>query len=98
MNIVAAMIPMISRVSDAFLAWGRRNAGTPFEIASTPVSAVAPDENAFRITKIVTTPTPAARSGSRGIPAGSLETGHPPRHFATPTTTVIVTQRMKQYV
>ena len=30
----------------AFCDSGLRNAGTPFEIASTPVSATAPDENA----------------------------------------------------
>ena len=30
----------------AFLLFGRWNAGTPLEIASTPVSAAHPDENA----------------------------------------------------
>ena len=49
MNIVTEMMPMIASVSAAFLACGRRKAGTPLEIASTPVSAVAPDENARRI-------------------------------------------------
>ena len=33
----------------AFFDSGRRNAGTPFEIASTPVSATAPDEKPFRM-------------------------------------------------
>ena len=46
-----AMTPMIASVSAAFFACGRRNAGTPFEIASTPVSAVAPEENALRTAK-----------------------------------------------
>ncbi len=37
---------MIVRVVAAFLDSGLRNAGTPLEIASTPDSAMAPDENA----------------------------------------------------
>src|SRR5437867_1830286 len=49
-NMVTEMAPMMARVAAAFFAWGRRNAGTPFEIASTPVRAVDPEENAWRIT------------------------------------------------
>ena len=41
-NIVTAIVPMIARVAAAFFAWGRLKAGTPLEIASTPVRAVAP--------------------------------------------------------
>ncbi len=37
---------MAPSVRAAFFASGLRNAGTPLEIASTPVSATAPDENA----------------------------------------------------
>ena len=48
-NIVIPITAMIASVSAAFRACGRRNAGTPSAIASTPVSAVAPDENARRI-------------------------------------------------
>ena len=44
---------MIARVVAAFLACGRLKAGTPLEIASTPVSAVAPCENALSRAKIV---------------------------------------------
>ncbi len=50
-NIVMAITPMTASVSAAFFACGRRKAGTPFEIASTPVSAVEPEENAWRIAK-----------------------------------------------
>ena len=39
---------MITSVMEAFLASGRRNAGTPLEIASMPVRATAPDEKARR--------------------------------------------------
>ena len=44
--IVIAIIPSRSSVVAAFLLFGRRKAGTPLEIASTPVSAAQPDENA----------------------------------------------------
>ena len=46
MNIAIAVAPMSVRVSWAFLILGLRNAGTPFEIASIPVSAEQPDANA----------------------------------------------------
>ena len=44
--IVIAMVPSSSSVVAAFLLFGLRNAGTPLEIASTPVRAALPDENA----------------------------------------------------
>jgi hypothetical protein len=40
------MPPMIAMVTAAFFDSGLRNAGTPFDTASTPESATAPDENA----------------------------------------------------
>ena len=39
------MIAIHVSVVAAFFDSGLRNAGTPLEIASTPVSATAPDEN-----------------------------------------------------
>ena len=47
MNSVPRMTPIQTSVVAAFFDSGRRNAGTPLEIASTPVSATAPDENPF---------------------------------------------------
>ena len=44
--IVIAIVPSSSSVVAAFRLFGLRNAGTPLEIASTPVSAAQPDENA----------------------------------------------------
>jgi hypothetical protein len=41
-----AMAPMADMVRAALSAFGFRNAGTPLEMASTPVSAVQPEENA----------------------------------------------------
>ncbi len=46
MNSTIAMPPMSTRVCWAFLIFGRRNACTPFAIASTPVSAEQPDAKA----------------------------------------------------
>ena len=97
-NIAIEMIPIIASVVEAFLAWGRRKAGTPFEIASTPVSAVAPDENAFRIVKIPTAATPVARSASGWISGGSTDTGQPCEHSRSPTPISVTMQRMKPYV
>ena len=45
-SIVTAIVPSSSSVVAAFLLLGLRNAGTPLEIASTPVRAAQPDENA----------------------------------------------------
>ena len=45
-SIVTAMVPSSSRVVAAFFDFGLRNAGTPLLMASTPVSAAQPDENA----------------------------------------------------
>ena len=44
---------MITSVVRAFFHAGSLKAGTPFEIASTPVTAAPPDANAWRITKSV---------------------------------------------
>ena len=86
-NIVIAITPMTASVSAAFFACGRRNAGTPFEIASTPVSAVEPDENACRITNSEIVCTVVATSGADGMASPA---GHPPRHLTMPS--AIITQ------
>ena len=46
-NRVPSSAPIHTSVVAAFFASGRRNDGTPLEIASTPVSATAPDEKPF---------------------------------------------------
>src|SRR5436305_13821933 len=53
-----AITPRIASVAAAFLPCGRRKAFTPLAIASTPVNAVDPDENARRSTKRVLVPAP----------------------------------------
>ena len=55
-----AIAPSTVSVVAAFRPCGRRNALTPFAIASTPVSAVDPDENARSRTNSVMPPAPVA--------------------------------------
>ena len=76
------MVPMIASVAAAFLACGRLKAGTPSQIASTPVSAVAPCENAFKMAKIV---MPATAAGAAICSDPGTTVGHPPRHRTKPT-------------
>src|ERR1700759_168244 len=61
-NIVIATTPSTPSVRAAFFACGRLNALTPLAIASTPVSALAPDANAFSTRKIDSAPTPGGRA------------------------------------
>ena len=66
--IVIAIMPSSSSVVAAFLLFGRRNAGTPLEIASTPVSAALPDENA----RASRSSSPIVVSGPSRPGAGSM--------------------------
>ena len=59
-NIVIVSKPRIPSVFAAFFPCGWRKALTPFAIASTPVRAVDPEENARRRMNVVTAPVPAA--------------------------------------
>ena len=96
-NIVTEMIPMMRSVSEAFFDCGRRNAGTPLEIASTPVRAVEPDENACRITNRPTVRTVLASSGAGNT--WSVTIGQPLKmHRAIPVTTRMMIDTMNAYV
>ena len=75
--------PITASVVAAFLACGRRNAGTPSAMASTPVSAVAPDENARAMRK--SDKVCSTCSGRSAVSAS----GHPPRQRTNPVTSVI---------
>src|SRR6266545_8183018 len=68
-----AIPPITSSVRAAFFPCGGLKAPTPFEIASTPVRAAAPDENARRTTRTPTAPAPVA-SGSGTSACGQLPT------------------------
>ena len=82
MKSVTAIAPIATRVWAAFLPCGGRKALTPFEIASTPVRAAAPEANARSTTKSPTAPTPVA-SGSGTKACGQV----PSVHFADPVAT-----------
>ena len=45
-NVLPRIVAIHMSVRAAFRGSGERNAGTPFEMASTPESATAPEENA----------------------------------------------------
>ena len=81
-NMEMLIAPMIARVAAAFLACGRRKAWTPSAIASTPVSAVAPEAKARKIRNRA-----RANSGSSGRPA-EVAWGQWLRHRANPTARV----------
>ena len=81
-NMVTAIAPMIASVDAAFLACGRRNAGTPSAMASTPVSAVAPEENARNSrNRVIVVVASMCRSAVAAV-------RQPVRHCANPTISV----------
>ena len=71
------MTPITISVRAAFVGCGRRNAGTPFEIASTPVSALQPDANARRMTISPTLAASPTGAGSGTCAVGQPDTSAP---------------------
>ena len=67
-NIVIDSTAIIIIVAAAFWLSGGRNAGTPFETASTPVIAVQPFENAVRSAN-------SRQQARRRSPAGPASSG-----------------------
>ena len=68
---------MITSVERAFFHSGCLNAGTPFEIASTPVTAAPPEANARKTTNSaapMNNPLP-------GVPKGTMPAGRVGRQF-----------------
>ena len=83
MKKLIAITAIVISVREAFRACGRRNAVTPFEIDSTPVSATAPDEKALSRTKTPSDPIPVA-SGCGTWACGQ----EPAAHLPSPTASV----------
>ena len=76
-------------VCAAFFACGCLNAFTPFAIASIPVSALAPEENALRIRKTVSASAPG------GTGSGVVACGHPEiAHSAIPDRIIAPIRKM----
>ncbi len=67
MNSVPRINPIQTSVVAAFFDSGRRNAGTPFEIASTPVSATAPDEKPLSRMNMPSVPPMSGPSNPLGL-------------------------------
>src|SRR3954463_5595114 len=68
-NITPSNDPMMIKVSRAFFHAGGRNAGTPLEIASTPVTAAPPEPNAFSAMK---TEAPSNKPVPWWVPSGTI--------------------------
>ncbi len=62
-NITIAVAPIATRVLAALALLGFRKAGTPLEMASTPVSAVQPEEKARRAKNTSASPVNPECSG-----------------------------------
>jgi hypothetical protein len=82
MNMVTVMNPIIESVAAAFRDCGRRKACTPLEIASTPVSAVEPEEKARRMRNKLM-PAVASRWSSAVAACGQSA-----RHRANPVASI----------
>ncbi len=78
----------------AFLLFGGRNAGTPLLIASTPVSAVHPEENALSSTKMSASPVKVPAGGTCRC-ALSACGGCPSAILINPQTIIRTTTPMK---
>ena len=88
-----AISPRTPSVVAAFRPFGGRNALTPFEIASTPVSATAPLAKARTRRNTVTVPAPAA-TGFGTVACGQA----PVAHFQTPVPTSTYMAATNAYV
>jgi hypothetical protein len=77
MNSVTEMTPSNSSVVAALRDLGFRNAGTPLLMASTPVSAALPDENARAIRNTNANPSTSPCSECKSKPADSARSGSP---------------------
>ncbi len=87
-SMVTEMTPMSSRVAAALALLGFLKAGTPLEIASTPVSAAHPEEKARSSRNMAASPTascPGSATSSRPalgawpkVPVNPLMNPHTP--------------------
>ena len=68
-NMPIARTAMVTSVAEAFFDSGGRNAGTPFDTASTPVIAVQPLANAVRSRNVVSLAWPVL--AGRGMATGT---------------------------
>ena len=100
-NVVPRIPPITAIVSAALRDSGRRNAGTPFDTASTPDSATAPDEKALSSIRIESAWVPSlisSASGESSPLATMASTSIGPRSWTkmrySPTTTSMISITM----
>src|SRR5258706_6775929 len=91
MNIVIASTAIVTSVDAAFLLSGGRNAGTPFETASTPVIAVQPLEKAVRIANVVRMPVEVVVAPAAAATGSSDPVQY--RHAPTPITSSMLAMK-----
>ncbi len=93
-------MPMTAIVDAAFFDFGDRKAGTPLEIASTPVSAVQPEANARRPSSSRPSPANVSLPCSGVIPYAALSaTGESPKITRIrPVAIISSIAPMKRYV
>src|SRR3954453_18335285 len=94
-NITPSSPPIHMSVERAFFHSGFLNAGTPFEIASTPVMAAPPDAKAWRSRKIPTELATPTGTRSAGIGACARP---PVAALYTPTPIITKMLTRKAYV
>ena len=83
-NSVPSSTPIHTSVAAAFFDSGRRNAGTPLEIASTPVSATAPDENPLSSRNIAERCRRLSRLPSNALGSNGTVATSPRNDWASP--------------
>ncbi|MCY1224919.1 hypothetical protein D9M72_370970 [compost metagenome] len=97
----AAMTPSRSRVVAAFLLFGFWKLGTPLLMASTPVRAAAPEENARSNRNAPASPTRPSSNPAAGTIVKSADGAFPNwpvRAWKTPTAVIPRMEAMKMYV
>jgi hypothetical protein len=99
-NIVTARMPSMASVVAALRLFGGRNAGTPLAIASMPVSAVQPEENARSAKNSSANPARLVCPGSGSIAQDALSACgvSPNRIRITPVTMSTSTPAVNAYV
>ena len=95
---VIAIAPIAAMVRAAFSLFGGLNAGTPLEIASTPVNAVQPEANARNVRNASASPVSPTCSGRTCQPALSATGRHPTTARPSPTAIMTITPAMNRYV
>ena len=97
-NIVTDSVPIVTNVRAALRLLGRRKAGTPLLIASTPVSAVHPEAKARKARKTVKSPPTRAVGCRDSWALGATPTPEPKTACSPAVASKAKTPKMNAYV